>query len=783
MITSRSLLVVLSAGVVAASAMAQQAEEEESKSPRRRLFGLFKREEKKEEPPKPKEAPKPKEEEPKKSEGQKQTPAKTAKPEEKQTPSEPDPNPTKPVAEPVPEKRQEPAAPSPVVPPKPDMKEAAEEKPETAKPQEMPPTPPKSATEPPPEPKSMPEAAPQPAPPAPAKQAAPPATEVIQKSSAPPTFAPSSPTVDKKGGAMEQIRSSIQAAAKQVERVRKRRGQEVGDLVERVESLLSKPEKLPERREFREERILQALRRPTAPFQFGSRIYTRGRGYLFDDSPDGRQAVIEELYQVKVEGPREVERLLHLSDLWARQRRPDEATAMAQRAVLLARELIKAKPNDATAHGLLAEGLSLVGDEARPEMLMEVEAALKLDPENARALMVKLTDESERLREHLLREGPRRLELPKRDAKEVLRRLHAQPPGPDASAAHAAAAAELKRLAGRVMDRAAGRPDLMLRAAAAMLAPVLDQQIAELARMHKSRSFEHFQTLAAEMETNGALERMEQSNWSDMMRRVMEAASGDAQMIAVVSGLPALWVAAGLDPQGKGGVWSKIPEKYRQMFEKGMDRVAQLAREDSAAAAKACEAVACFEMAAAVLGAKVRHEGMALRAITLDPWRIHAIDLVGASCANGFANGAFALMLLRESVLGGYSSQHRCAAAAVLAQDWSAAERYLQSCLLLRPSSLEVLNHLIAVRLLAEQTPERYAEIESRFQRARAVLAEQDESLPLEVKEAFITNYIVFLCLKQDHQSAAGVFAISVSSGKMGDRTARELAQLIQSAP
>ncbi|HYF36555.1 MAG TPA: hypothetical protein VD994_14770 [Prosthecobacter sp.] len=609
------------------------------------------------------------------------------------------------------------------------------------------------------------------------------------ESKSPPPPAPVTPSLSpdpveaKQEAVITQVHSAIRAAGQQVEKVRKRRDEEPGGIAAKVDSLLKGPGPVRMRQTLRVEQTLKVLRRPTIAFQFVSKIHTGTRGFTFDDSEDGRQSLIEELYRVKTEGVREVERLLQLRRLSAGQGRSDVAKAMAERAVLAARAHVSQRPQDAHAHALLAETLATTGEDGRKEMLQEIGTALRLEADHPRALLVRLEDQVARLREYLLREGPRGLHMPPRDPQEVMRRLYAQPPTEAALQAHEAASAEIRSLIVRIMDRASGKPEWMLRACAALMLPPLDVEFAELARSGKARSFEHFSQSAAEIENSGAWTRMEKVGWITQLQRVLDSVGEDGQMIAVISAVPALW---GSGQPGRSSsdrlFWTAVPEKLREFFDRGMSRAAAIGRkDDSITAAKACEAVACLEFAAASFGAKVRHEGLALRAISLDPWRVHALDLLTATLAPGFPNAAQALTEIRLAVLDGYSSHQRCAAAADHAGDWASAERHLQACVKLRPTSLEALSYLIAIRLCEDQTPERFAEVQQRFDSARSVYSEQQDSISPQVAEAFIMNYIVFLCLQEDWKSATDVFAISAAGGRLSEAAAKEAALLIQS--
>lgn len=453
---------------------------------------------------------------------------------------------------------------------------------------------------------------------------------------------------------------------------------------------------------------------------------------------------------------------------------------MGDRAILAARTQLAQRPQDANAHALLAEALATDGEEARKEMLQEIDAALRLEADHPRALLVKLEDLVARLREHLLREGPRGPHMPPREPQEVLRRLFARPPSDEALQAHETASAEVRQLVARIMDRASGKPELMLRACAVLILPPLDVELANLARSGKARSFEQFESMAAKIEISGARVRMEKVDWRAQLQRVVDSVGEDGQMIAVVSAIPILWSTVNTGDPPSEETWAAIPEKYRQMFERGMDRAAEIGRnDDSVAAAKACEAVACLEFAAAGLGAKVRHEGLALRAISLDPWRVHALDLLTANLSAGFPTAAHALTEIRLAVLDGCSSHTRCAAAAERAGNWASADRHLQACLKTHPENLEAMSYLIAIRLSEEQTPERFAEIQKRFDTARAVFSAQQAKISPKTAEDFIVNYVVFLCLQEDWKSAAETFAISASSGRLSPATAKEVAILI----
>jgi hypothetical protein len=372
--------------------------------------------------------------------------------------------------------------------------------------------------------------------------------------------------------------------------------------------------------------------------------------------------------------------------------------------------------------------------------------------------------------------------MPARNSREVLRRLYAQPPDDIAVKRHEAAAAEISRQAALVIAHAPNKPEFILRASAALLVPALNAEIVELARRNKARDFDQFEAMVTDLEAKGALARMEKIDWIGHMQKVLDAADNDGQMIAVVSAIPVLWIAEGMPKTDSGDSrWMRTPEKYRQMFERGMDRAAALGRtDDTVAAAKACEAVACLEFASVELGTKVRHEGMALRAIRLDPWRIHAIDLLTATLSGGFPDAAEALAEIRAAAAPTFSSYHRCAAAADKAEDWPAAQRHLETCLKLKPDDVATLSDLIAVRLCGDQSPERFAEVEKRFEVARRLYAAQENILPPSAGEALVANYVAYLCLKEDWKSAAEVFAVSLTSGRLSQPVAKELASLIQ---
>jgi len=584
---------------------------------------------------------------------------------------------------------------------------------------------------------------------------------------------------------LKDLRQAIEKALLKAVEIKRTRGQKTEALEKEVRGLLKRgtpPKPAPDPGSATQS-LVDELRVPSGSILMMVGIRSGPLGYEFDNSEDGRWAAYEGLKRLSpAEGEAQILRLCRLMAMSIDLKRENESKDWHAQALAAARAWLGKHPENAEAHALLGQALMMGNEDEIAEAIAEVNTALAADPQCALARVLLLERRCLRLMDVLVSDKMPALDAPSLEWGRYLRRLFDQPPSD----------AQMQNLAGEWEDivkektRMSALPGmdslLRFRSTSMAMSHGFARAIAEAARKGLAKTPEEFQALANHLQTTTQGEAMLRTDWLPDMKVLCEHEMADGQILIAATMFP-VWFPMVTNPPEKDKTrWESLPEASRQLMDYALEKARVLAlKDESEAAARACEAVACTELMVAAAGDRPSDPStvdLLIRAISLDPVRNVALDFLMGMASQSDPALALALGHIRLAMVHTYQSHRQCVAAARHLRDWKTCQTELEGCLKHRKDDLAALSGLIAVRLKDAQTPERLREVEKRFEKAREVYGQTTASHAPEVVEDFVVNYYLYLGLKADWKSAVELMETLRNDGRVSEATATKMLSL-----
>lgn len=586
---------------------------------------------------------------------------------------------------------------------------------------------------------------------------------------------------------VSELRKCIPMAARKAAEIRKVRGEDADNLEKLLESLLQAPpgpkDDAKQEPQTGSALLARKLRVPSGSINVAIRLRSGPIAYEFDFSEDGQKASYDALKRQNAPDRRsEILRLCQLAALAADLRLESEWTRWQMEALEQARSWLEENPKSAEARALLAQALMLGGNEDQAQGTREIQEALAVSPDCALAQVLLLERKAHHLSSALLSEPQPPLEQPTMEFGRFLRRLYDEPPSDSAMTALAEQWAAIETEISRVLGTSSLDSKLRFRLASLKFSQGLTAALGEIARQGKASSFADFQQLANRLQLTSQGEAMLRSDWLPEMKAVCNHESEDGQIIVSAALFPIIYTLANSRPAQGKTAWESLPEPVRELMDHALAKATHLGRkEDSPSTARACEASGAAQLLLAGIGGRPLDPGFAdllIRAITLDPGRIVALDCLMGLSSEADPVVSLALGHIRLSMIQTYRSHRQVVAAARTLKDWKTCEKEFAACLEQQPEDLAALNGLIAVRLKETQSAERLKEVGTLVEKAREIYSRKMYALSPEDLEDFIVNYYLFLGLNGDWKAAVELMQQLRQTGQVSEAAADEMLKL-----
>jgi len=567
------------------------------------------------------------------------------------------------------------------------------------------------------------------------------------------------------------VHALIRETAVKIEQKFKGVNAEADGLLQRVEETLALPK--PPEADKNDRNQLLASKMTLLTVQSKASANLSGiRGFVFDDSNMGYMQRYHDLEATKASDAEEVLRWLEMSEAAEHLKWQDKEEVCSQRALGAARALIEREPKNAEAHALLAAALDWKDG---ADKLAALQAALKLDPKQPRALQMLLDRRIEKAFEvAALR---REYGLEEKAPKDADRALYEQPLLEEEVRVFEKNQDALKREADQLLRLALERGSLATYLKTlGNLAEMRGQidLIAAAGKRAPEDSFEQFLLRKVFLLTNLVFTLIEKE---EHLRDALQLADENPEAMGTIMLISMIGDAMNQIMHQK----TPAPGKA-ELIETTLAKLINMANaDDSLKAARASEAVAVAEFMRLMMGKKPEDAKMLLRAIRLDPFRHRDLGLLLAYCMfSSNQNGGYALTQMQLALLPNFETRRMCAAAATSLHDWPAAHRYLDTCLREKPEDVSLMNQRAATLLRENQSKATQKKADMIYDKIEPLLKDQGANLSKDERLDLLRNRVLFLCIYGKNDEAKSALNAAIQGKLISEDDSKELEKFLR---
>jgi hypothetical protein len=526
---------------------------------------------------------------------------------------------------------------------------------------------------------------------------------------------------------------------------------ETKGLVARVEELLAIPE--PETQDHADDRAAWLASEMTlASYNVSANAALGGvRGHLFDGTDTGRMQLYRDLEKQQTQDADEVRRWLQMRKAAEGLKWKDESQLCHERSVGAARALVSREPKNATAHALLAFALDW-RDDSSAETLAALQKALQIDSKQPLAQVMLLERKIEKAQESAaFRRGA---DLGEKSPENVLRQLFDHPLSAEELAAFEREMAPLIKEADKVLNNAAEQRDFAVFMLSAQLGLRLRNALNEAAASQKRPPDISFEEFAGRLGMESAQFVFSFFKKPAHVMKAVELAGDDAEGIGTVALLAftSRYVVAMSQKR-------ELDETDTALINGMLRKLVQLAGADeSANAARACEAVSIIGLMQVLSGRPPSHPQMLLRAVQLDPFRHRNLNFLVALAMtlkeNRYATAA-AVVEMQLAVLPNPLTRREAAAVATRLREWDRALQHLDAAEKESPDDRAILAQRVATLLRQSQsqaTIKKTGLLLGAFNADN--LVEKTAGMPQDERGDFFDNFILHQLIARRRDSA-----------------------------